>query len=445
LQKPTKVYINIIFKEMAPLKIDIQSEIGTLNAVLLHSPGAEVENMTPKNVQRALYSDILNLSIAQQEYSQLEGVLGKVAKVYKVRELLTKVLSDGRVRPELIRKICLSEGVGNCYDTLMAMPSEELSKVLIEGLPAKINTLTSFMRNEYYALYPLYNFYFTRDSAVTIGNSALVCSMANKVRVRESLIMNAIYRHSGEFDCDVIDASGFQPEGIPAAMEGGDILVAREDILLIGNGVRTSTKGIDFLIDRLRRKHDAGRFHIIVQQLPDSPESFIHLDMVFTFLDKDKCMVFKPLILDDNQYQTVCITVADGNVESIRSVASIPKALKKLGMDLEPITCGGEDEWDQEREQWHSGANFFAFAPGKVLTYARNIHTLDELDRHGFKIMSAEEFIRKADAAGIKQGDDLSAIGADGLCAVTISGSELPRGGGGARCMTMPLSRARLD
>ena len=54
-----------------PLKIDVQSEIGKLNAVLLHRPGAEVENMTPLNVQRALYSDILNLSIAQTEYEQL--------------------------------------------------------------------------------------------------------------------------------------------------------------------------------------------------------------------------------------------------------------------------------------------------------------------------------------------------------------------------------------
>ena len=52
-----------------PLKINIQSEIGDLEAVLLHTPGAEVENMTPKMAQRALYSDILNLSIAAAQRS----------------------------------------------------------------------------------------------------------------------------------------------------------------------------------------------------------------------------------------------------------------------------------------------------------------------------------------------------------------------------------------
>ena len=147
-------------------------------------------------------------------------------------------------------------------------------------------------------------------------------------------------------------------------------------------------------------------------------------------------MVFKPLIMQANQYQTVLITVDDGIVTSIRPVAGLLQALKKLGMDLRPIICGGADEWDQEREQWHSGANFFAFAPGKVLTYARNIHTLEELDKSGFNIVRASEFI-----AGKK---DAVVIG-DGLCAVTIDGSELPRGGGGARCMTMPLSRQRVN
>lgn len=153
-----------------PLKIDVQSEIGRLDAVLLHRPGAEVENMTPRNVSRALYSDILNLSIAQKEYEQLYGTLSKVAQVYEVSDLLVKVLDDEKSREELIRRICVSEEVISYYETLMQMPSRELCRVLIEGLPARIDSLTSYFRNEYYAIYPLYNFYFTRDAAVTIGN-----------------------------------------------------------------------------------------------------------------------------------------------------------------------------------------------------------------------------------------------------------------------------------
>ena len=414
------------------LKIDVSSEIGTLNAVMLHSPGAEVENMTPRNVQRALYSDILNLSIAQEEYSRLYGVLSKVAKIYQVRPLLRKVLDNPEHKAALLRRICVGEDATAYYEQLLDMEPDALASVLIEGLPARIDTLTSYLGNEYYALYPLYNFYFTRDSAVTIGDNVLVCRMANKVRMRESIIMEAIYRHSGEFTCGITDANDFHAAGSPVTMEGGDILIIRDDILLIGNGARTSSQGIDFMIERLRKIHPEGVYHIIVQQLPHTPESFIHLDMAFTMLDRDSCMIFEPLILRDSQFQTVHITISNGKVSSIRSVSNILKALKKLGVDLKPVICGGSDEWDQEREQWHSGANSFCLAPGQILTYARNVHTLDELDRSGFSIISAEDVISGKSAL-------------KGRCAVTVAGSELPRGGGGARCMTMPLSRGKVD
>lgn len=428
--------LNGVMKAENPLRINIQSEIGKLDAVLLHRPGAEVENMTPRNVQRALYSDILNLSIAQNEYEQLSGVLSHLAKVYEVKELLVKVLDQWKPRADLIHRICVSEDVMPYLDVLMEMGSADLARVLIEGLPARIDTLTSYLRNEYYALYPLYNFYFTRDAAVTIGNQALICRMANKVRMRESLIMDAIYRYSGAFECEVTDANAAQAEASPVIMEGGDIIIAREDILIIGNGVRSTPQGIDFIVDSFRSRCPSGKYHVLVQQLPSQPESFIHLDMVFTLLDKDKCMVFKPLIMQANQYQTVHITIQDGKVSSIRPVEGLLPALKQLGMDLKPLVCGGDDEWDQEREQWHSGANFFAFAPGKVLSYARNIHTLEELDRNGFEIIKANEII---------SGKNDHAMTGDKPCVVTIDGSELPRGGGGARCMTMPLSRQKVN
>ncbi len=412
----------------SPLRTDISSEIGKLGAVLLHSPGAEVENMTPRTVQRALYSDILNLSIAQQEYSQLYGVLSKVARIYEVRPLLSKVLDNPGNREELISRICRTEDAIPYYGKLLEMDSDSLSRVLIEGLPAEINSLTAYLKNEYYALYPLYNFYFTRDAAVTLGNGVIVCRMANKVRMRESVIMEAIYRNSGCFDCRITDANVCHAADSPVTMEGGDILIIKDNILLLGNGVRTSSQGIDFMLDQFIRNHKEGEYNVIVQQLPHSPESFIHLDMVFTMLDTDRCMVFEPLILHNSQYQTVMIRIEDGKVKSIRPEGNLLKALKRLGVDLKPVICGGEDEWDQEREQWHSGANAFCIAPGQILTYARNIHTLEELDRDGFRIIPAADIISgKAEIAG--------------KCAITIAGSELPRGGGGARCMTMPLTR----
>ena len=419
----------------APLTIEVQSEIGKLDAVLLHSPGAEVENMTPRNARRALYSDILNLSIAQKEYEQVSGVLNKVAKTYQIRDLLIKILDNHAEREALIGKICVTENVTDYFEYLMDMSSKNLAAVLIEGLPAKINTLTAYLKDDYYALLPLYNFYFTRDASVSIGNRALICKMASKVRMRESLITEAIFRNPQFFDCNLLNAHDFQPGNDEIFMEGGDILIAREDILIIGNGMRTSSLGIDQLINRLCRSTSQDKWHVIVQQLPDSPESFIHLDMVFTFLDVDKAMVFEPLILNDNQYQTVHMTIEGGRVTKIKTVNNILSVLKKLGMELEPVICGGNaDEWNQEREQWHSGANFFAFAPGKVMSYARNIHTLNELSKMDFEIIPAWDIVNGK--------RDLSKTG---QCVVTIDGSELPRGGGGARCMTMPLRRQSVN
>ncbi len=417
------------------ISVDVRSEIGKLEAVLLHTPGPEVENMTPGNAQRALYSDILNLSIAQKEYEQVSGVLNKFTKTYQVKDLLEKLLEDHDQREALVGKICVSENVTDYFEYLMEIQPKALARILIEGLPARINTLTSFLKDEYYALAPLYNYYFTRDASVTIGNKILICKMASKVRMRESLINEALFRKKRVFDCEIINAHDFQPGNTDIFMEGGDILVAREDILLIGNGSRTSSLGIDMLINRLCKTGCKGKMNIVVQQLPSTPESFIHLDMVFTLLDKDKAMVYEPLILTDNQYQTVHMIIENGKVSKIKSVNNIPSILKKLGMEVEPIICGGSaDEWNQEREQWHSGANFFALAPGKIMSYARNVHTLNELSKNGFDIITAWDVINgKRDINDSK------------LCVVTIDGSELPRGGGGARCMTMPLRRGSVE
>jgi arginine deiminase len=76
------------------IEVGIHSETGELEAVIIHSPGPEVENMTPSTAERALYSDILNLSVASREYNQLKGILEKFADIFEVKDLLYDILKN---------------------------------------------------------------------------------------------------------------------------------------------------------------------------------------------------------------------------------------------------------------------------------------------------------------------------------------------------------------
>lgn len=419
---------------MEKISVNIQSEIGELEGVIVHTPGPEVENMTPENAERALYSDILNLNVARKEHAQLSGVLSRVTHTLEVGDLLEHVLSNPTAKEELIRRICLAENALGLVDDLLDINPKELGKFLIEGVPLVRNNLTNFLSHERFSLKPLYNLYFTRDASFAMSESVVIAKMASTVRHRESIIMEAIFSSSDIFNTSTVNPSAFSLAS-NATIEGGDVLIARDDIILIGNGARTNTYGIDFILSRLQFNSDSRKKYILVQELPYKPESFIHLDMVFTLLDRDKCMVYDPIILQPNRYQTVQITIANGRVEEIKTVDNLLVALKKLGMDLKPVYCGGTtDRWVQEREQWHSGANFVAVGPGKVIGYARNVHTIEEMNKNGFEVIRAKDVIAgRVDLAGYSS------------YVVTIDGSELPRGGGGARCMTMPIRRKTVS
>ena len=415
------------------ININVSSEIGELEAVILHRPGNEVENMTPKNAERALYSDILNLSVAHEEYSQLEKILNKFSSTFQVTDLLKDIVAEENVKKKIIQKLCSNENICHLNDYLMVLDNDEFARQIIEGVPLKKETLTGYLSNERYSMQPLHNFFYTRDASVTINNKVLISNMAKKVREREALIMEAIFAYHPKFNAQTVNLSASNNSENKATFEGGDVLVAREDILLIGNSVRTTSQGIDAIVNTI--KENKGTKHILVQELPYTPESFIHLDMVFTFLDKDKCMIFEPLILNSSRFICIHIHIEDGEVISIKEEKNLLSALTDLGMELEPISCGGRsDLYVQEREQWHSGANFFALAPGKVIGYDRNVHTLDEMNKFGFEILDATDVISdKVDVHSYEK------------FVITIKGSELSRGGGGARCMTMPVARKKVD
>ena len=416
------------------VNINIKSEIGKLEGVILHNPGAELENMTPSNAQKALYTDILNLAVSQSEYAQLAGVLNKLTKTYYVNNLLNDILKIENVRIDLINKICNQEHNNLIGKYLNELDSKTLAKEIIEGSLMGKDNLTNYLNSDRYSLKPLHNFFFTRDASISLYDKVLISKMTSSVRQRESLIMEAIFKNHPIFKAKTINQT--DTEAVVSnniTIEGGDVLIAREDILLIGLGARTTSQGVDFIVENLKQNHK--NMNILVQELPKTPESFIHLDMVFTLLDKNFCMIYQPIILQPNNFKTIHIEISNGKVQKISNKENLISGLNQLGMELEPLYCGGrKDRWQMDREQWHSGANFFAFAPGKVIGYERNKHTIDELNNAGFAVLKAADII-----AGNVHPDDYE------KCVVTILGSELPRGGGGARCMTMPINRKDVE
>jgi arginine deiminase len=243
------------------LQVNVTSEIGKLNGVILHTPGRELQNMTPETAQRALYSDILNLTVAQEEYTQLKGVLQKTATTYEVSDLLKDVLKSDKVRFDIINRVCTNENAIDIRDYLLGLSSDELGRQLIEGVVMQKDSLTKFLSKDKYSLQPLHNFFFTRDSSIAVRDRVLIGRMANKVRMRESLIMETIFNNHPGFSTHTVNPINGSLPLDELSVEGGDVLIARKDIMLIGSSSRTSTQGIDFIINRLKDRKVKKRFN----------------------------------------------------------------------------------------------------------------------------------------------------------------------------------------
>ena len=406
------------------IKPCVESEIGKLEYVILHAPGKEIEHMTPGNAHKFLFSDILNYREASENYRDFEGSLKRVTNVLYFKDLLADVLKNNEVKETLVASICERENLQYMTELLCSFDVDKLATALIEGYDNK-------SLKERYIFPPIPNLFFMRDAAFTMYNNVMISRMATDVRDRETMIWTAIFKHSSIIYVEAVNPiNRYSMNGL-GSVEGGDVEIARHDIILSGCGARTSKEGVVALLEHLRSL--GGVRHLITQELPLEPESFIHLDMVFTLLDKDRCMAYKPVIMND-KFKTVHYEVNGYEYTKVTEEKNLIEALDKLGMTLEPIFCGGGDDYFGPREQWHSGANFFAFAPGKVLGYARNYNTIEALNNNGFEVLKAADV-----ASGKVSVDDYK------RCVVAFEGNELSRGGGGARCMTMPLKRQAVN
>ena len=407
--------------------INVSSEIAPLKTVIVHTPGSELNQMTPETAMEVLYDDILNLEAAQEQHEQLFGVLKNVARPLQVKDLLTDILHSEQDKEELVHDFCTRLDAPEVENRLLDMDPATLAEQLISGTRITRDTLERFLSPRQFALPPLPNLFFTRDSAMVINKRVFIGNMASKIRLAEAILMSHIFRKHHTIHCDdfLVDAT---KQNIPqATFEGGDLLVLRKDVLVIGMSERTSATGIDYLIEQFKERGNVK--HIFVVLLPKI-RATIHLDMVFTMIDYDKAVVYPPLILNKDGVDVIHVDITNVDKPRLKQYPYLLDALKKVDIHLNPVLCGGPTELYQRREQWQSGANFFTVAPGKIIGYGMNTHTYNELIKAGIPRIEASDVLSgKIDLNGLDK------------YAVAISGNELTRGGGGCRCMTMPILR----
>lgn len=417
------------------MELNVTSEIGRLEKVLIHLPGREIDDMLPSMMEELLFDDILFGDLAREEHERFQKVLRMSgAETLDLRDLFVETLESPageEVVRDLIERL---RDTAPVIETIRDKQPREIAEMVIGGVVEGRHE-----REPSYALTPVPNLFFTRDPQVVIGDGVAISSMATDARRRESLISWYVFRHHPAFDgTDVLlnePSSTSLSAGRPSTIEGGDVLIPREDMLLIGLSERTTRAGIEELAASLRDSESKIRTIFVVEVPPK--RSYMHLDTVFTITSHDECLAFPPVILDGGELgATVYEIDLDARNVSYTLRGSLLDALASKGLDLEPIPCGGSKRIDQDREQWTDGANAFALSPGVILIYERNRRTAEELDKRGYAV------VEEADLMEGRVEIDLSA---DRKYAIMIEGHELSRARGGPRCMTMPLRRAPLD
>ncbi len=409
------------------MPIHVSSEIGPLRAVLVHEPGNEVLAVTPGTRRDFLYNDIIELDTARTEHRSMVAVLQRFAEVYEVGDLLRHIAESEDARKLLAAQTEHIAYAGNVSKLLADRPADDLVTMLIQGAEDVAGPIARTLNQGGYALPPLPNLFFTRDVGIVIGSHAVIGSMRHEARWSEELLIKALFACHPVLENDGVIYDGSEERRLGYTLEGGDVHPVREDLLIVGFSDRTSAMALDHLCDIAMAR--CGISDVIVVVMPGEPTA-VHLDMLFTQIDHGLCVVSPPQFIGP---QRLAVLHRRKGKAGVREMPDFFAALKEVDFALEPIMCGGSDRALQEREQWASGCNLLALRPGLALAYKRNEATLGELEKAGFRIVGFEDFLSGDDQVN----DEERAI-------LTIRGSELVRGGGGPRCMSLPLLRDAL-
>ncbi|MEX0994223.1 MAG: arginine deiminase family protein, partial [Balneolaceae bacterium] len=403
----------------------VYSETGHLEKVIVHTPGHEVSLVNPEMKDELLFDDIIFEEDAKMEHRDMlkvfQAAMPENGEIFEITDLAIQTMSDKNARSFFIDRLIHElphENLHVLEDQLMEYPPEKLIEFIIEGSGTSAKGFT---------LLPAPNLLFTRDLAAVVGNQIILSRAAKKARVREFVLMDTIVSFHPIFkeaQMQSLRIHGSQ------TLEGGDVIVASEKVVLIGMSERTSFTGLMAVTETLL---SSGVEHIIAIDIPKKRSS-MHLDTIFTFADRGECIVFPPDI--EELTNNIVVLSKDDDKIIAHSETTLKDTLEELlGYPITFIRCGGEDRTNQFREQWTDGANVFALAPGVIIGYERNTKTFNSLIDHGYRYMNQYEFIEEYQ-------DKPFHPESEGKMAITFQGHELCRGRGGARCMTLPILRS---
>lgn len=404
------------------MNLRLNSEFGTLKAVLMHRPGKEIDRLTPYNKEFLLFDDVPYLEALQREHDAFSNLVKEStgAMVYQLRELLIRVLYDQKILLQLMRESLKRSGMVHLAEEILERYSTaECAGILTAGLKVhelrrKLPKLNAGELMEFaFVISPCPNLYFQRDPMALTPGGVIFSSMRMEGRQREADLLRTIFENYPDFKDSINRLYPVLGHDNPPSIEGGDVIILSQKAVAIGNSERTDEKAIYHAAKAMLAEGTVERVYEV--HLPHKRQ-FMHLDTVFTILDENLVLTYPDAM--NAVLQTSLYTlkeIKDDKVHIKREVLkeSLLTVLEREIPHLEILhTAAGNPDYAM-REQWFDGANVFAIGPRRVISYNRNIHTNRALRNMGVEVLE-------------------------------IPSSELSRGLGGPRCMTMPISRSRV-